>query len=325
MHVSILVPAGHAIISSIVGPYEILDFVNQHLITTNQIKDNFYDIDFVGLNHVTSFHQGAIQIKPTKTIQQIQKTDLIIITTPYGNLENEIENNKEFFPWIREMHEMHDCDVASLCIGAFLLAATGLVNGKSCTTHWSATTHFRKIYPEVNLLPEKILVEEGGIYSSGGSYSYLNLMLYLVEKYNGFDLSKLVAKIFEIDINRQSQAPFIIFEGQKSHEDLIVRDVQDFLENNYTKTLSLDDLAVQFHISKRNLIRRFKKATANTPFQYLQRVKIEAAKRKLEQSNSPIMEIMFETGYNDVKSFRKAFKKYSGLSPTDYRVRYSRN
>ena len=324
MHVSILIPNGGAIISSIVGPYEILDFVNQQINQNSLTALTAYEIDFVGLDSNVAFHQGMFCIHPTKTLDQVDKTDLIIITTPYGDMATEITNNQEFFPWIRKMHLEEGAEVASLCIGAFLLAATGLMQNKACTTHWSAVPEFKQLYPEIELLPEKILVDDAGIYSSGGSYSYLNLMLYLIQRYNGYEMAKLVSKVFEIDMRRQSQKPFIIFQGQRSHDDQIVKKIQDYLEKHYDKKLSLDELSARFHISKRNLIRRFKRATSNTPIQYLQRVKVEAAKRELENTEQSITEIMLEAGYNDIKSFRQTFKKFSGLSPSEYRTRYSR-
>jgi transcriptional regulator GlxA family with amidase domain len=119
-----------------------------------------------------------------------------------------------------------------LCIGTFLLAGTGLLKGRNCTTHWEFANDFRKMFPAVNLLEDKIITDENGIYTSGGAYSWLNLILYLIEKYAGRDMAILCSKGFQIDIQRSSQSPFIIFSGQKEHDDEDIKKSQNFIENN---------------------------------------------------------------------------------------------
>ena len=324
MHVSIIVPKGEAILSSIVGPFKVLSGVNQYLINTGQRTDPFYEIEFVGITPETQLYEGVFSIRPNKQISEINKTDLIIITTIFGDILQELENNKPFIPWIRKMHFEQGAEVASLCVGAFLLAATGLVDKKQCSTHWSVVDLFTEIFPAVRLKPHKVITDESGIYSSGGSYSFLNLILYLIQKFNGKDAANWAAKMFEIEIERNNQGPFFIFQGQKNHDDILIKNIQNYIEDHFQESLSLDDLAKEFSLSKRNLIRRFKRATHNTPLQYLQRVKMEAAKRGLEKTNHSISEIMFDTGYNDVKSFRETFKKIVGIAPSAYRMKYGR-
>ncbi|MCB0669892.1 MAG: helix-turn-helix domain-containing protein [Saprospiraceae bacterium] len=324
MHVSIIVPGGAAVLSSIVGPFKVFSGINQYLIDTGQRTDPFYEIDFVGISRETMLYDGIFSIRPTRQIQEIDRTDLIVITTIFGEIPEELERNREFIPWIRKMHYDREAEVASLCLGAFLLAKTGLVNGKECSTHWAFVDQFEQMFPEVNLQPHRIITEDAGVYSSGGSYSFLNLVLHLVQKYNGKDVANWAAKMFEIEIDRTDQGPFFIFQGQKSHEDILVKEIQHYIEENYQESFSLDDLSHRFNLSKRNLIRRFKRATHNTPLQYLQRVKMEAAKRDLEKTNHSISEIMFDTGYNDPKSFRQTFKKIVGIPPSIYRTRYGR-
>ncbi len=323
MHVSIIVPAGQSILSSIVGPYKIFSAVNSYLMQLGAQSSPFYELELVGVCKETKLYDDLFTVKPTKMIEEVSQTDLIIISTIFGDLPKEIEENREFIPWIRDMYLNKNAEVASLCVGAFLLAATGLVDGKACSTHWSAAELFRKMFPQVNLLPDRIISEDSGIYSSGGSYSFLNLLLHIVQKYNGKDTANWVAKMFEIEIDRTSQNPFFIFQRQKDHEDPLIRKVQEYIEKHYNDSLSLDILARKFNLSKRNLIRRFKKATYNTPNQYLQRVKMEAAKRDLEKTNYSISEIMYGSGYNDIKSFRNTFKKIVGISPSAYRTKYA--
>src|SRR5690606_13535441 len=163
-----------------------------------------------------------------------------------------------------------------------------------------------------------------GIYTSGGAYSYLNLLLYLIEKYAGREMAIMISKTFMIDINKNSQSPFIIFQGQKKHEDDVIIKMQEYIEENYQDRMTIDGLASMFAVSRRSLERRFKKATSNTVVEYIQRVKIEAAKKSLETSRKNVNEVMFDVGYTDTKAFRNTFKKITNLSPIAYKNKYNK-
>ncbi|MDX1700781.1 MAG: helix-turn-helix domain-containing protein [Melioribacteraceae bacterium] len=323
-HISILVPVGTVIIDTIIASYTLLRMANAHYKRIKGLSEDYFEIELVGINTNPVQYNELFQVKPTRSIHEIDKTDLIIVTAISGNLEQEIERNKEFIPWITKQRIENDAEIASLCKGAFILAETGLLHGKSCATHWTVHDQFKFRYPDVNLLPEKIISEDNGIYSSGGAYSFLNFLLYLIEKYCGRETAIWCSKVSEIEFDRNEQGYFMIFKGQKEHNDASIKDAQDFIENNFEKKLNIDDIADMVNISKRNFLRRFKKATSNTPLEYIQRVKIEAAKRKLESSVLNIQEVMYATGYNDEKSFRNIFRKYTGLSPLEYRKKYNR-
>lgn len=173
-------------------------------------------------------------------------------------------------------------------------------------------------------MPEKIITDEQGIYSSGGAFSYLNLILHLIGKYAGREIAVLAAKVFAIEIQRDNQLSFTIFQGQKEHEDEPIRKAQEFIEQNFQERISVDELASKFALGRRNMERRFKKATANSVNEYMQRVKIEAAKKSLETSRKTVNEIMYDVGYSDTKAFRTIFKRITGLSPVDYRNKYNK-
>ncbi|HEX6227229.1 MAG TPA: helix-turn-helix domain-containing protein, partial [Chryseolinea sp.] len=211
-----------------------------------------------------------------------------------------------------------------LCIGAFLLASTGLLDGKKCSTHWKYANLFRSMFPDVDLVDDRIITEEQSLFSSGGANSYWNLLLYLLEKYTDREIAIVASKVFAVEIDRKSQSPFIMFNGQKTHEDEHVKKAQEFIENNVSDRISVEDLALKFAIGKRNFERRFKKATNNTPVEYMQRVKIEAAKKSFETSRKNVNEVMYDVGYTDTKAFRTVFKKITGLSPIDYRNKYGK-
>ncbi len=321
-HISILVPLGHSSIPNIDGTHQIFTEVNSLLAA--QGKEKLFNIQLVGLAKKTSQRNGQYIINPDALIADIQKTDLIIIPAMHGDLQAAIKLNKAFLPWIKEQYK-NGAEIASFCIGSFFLAETGLLDGKRCATHWRFANEFRAAYPNTKLVDDKITTEEDGIYTSGGAYSYVNLVAYLVEKYAGREVAIIISKAFMIDIDRDSQSPFIIFEGQKAHEDEPVKKAQMFIENNYHEKISVDQLTGMLALSRRNFERRFKKATANTVTEYIQRVKMEAAKKSFETNRKNINEVMYDVGYSDNKAFRTVFRNITGLSPLEYRKKYNKN
>ncbi len=151
----------------------------------------------------------------------------------------------------------------------------GLVLGKIkiIILHWAVADNFRKLFPQVNLQTDKLITDENGIYTNGGAYSFLNLMIYLVEKYYDRPTAIFCAKVFQIEMDRQSQLAFTIFTGQKQHSDEMVQKAQAFIESNLPEKISMEHLSAEFAVSRRNFARRFIKATGNTPVEYVQRVK----------------------------------------------------
>lgn len=320
-HISILIPRGHTSLVNIVGTYQIFNQVNGFLKQWG--KEPLFEVELVGVSNPTEQSNGLFSVKPEKMINEITTTDLIIIPAIHDEPELAFEQNIEFMPWLKDRYKAW-AEIASLCVAAFFLAETGLLDGKQCSTHWIHAENFKARYPKAKLVPDKILTEDSGVYTSGGAYSYLNLVIYLIEKYAGRELAILTSKTFMIDIDKAQQSAFSIFKGQKSHEDETVIKVQNYIENHFQNKLNVDQLAKHFSLSRRSLERRFKAATSNTISQYMQRVKVEAAKRSLETTRDNVGEIMFEVGYSDEKAFRNTFKKITGISPIQYRNKYNR-
>jgi len=320
-HVSILIPIGHTSMVNIEGTHQILSFVN-HLMAQMD-KEPLFKIQLVGLVSETRQDTGLFTVNPDILIKDVKKTDLIIIPAIHGDPHVALKKNQEFIPWIVQQYK-GGAELVSFCIASFFLAGTGLLKGKQCATHWASANDFKNMFPDVNLVDDKILTEEDGIYTSGGAYSYLNLLLYIIEKYAGREVAILISKTFMIDIDRTSQSPFIIFQGQKTHEDESVKKAQEFIETNFQERITVDQLASMLALGRRSLERRFKKATSNTVTEYIQRVKIEAAKKRLESGRRNINEVMYDVGYNDTKAFRGIFKKISGMSPVEYRSKYNK-
>lgn len=319
-NVSILIP-NEAVLASIADPRIMFTGVNDFLAAAG--KPPMFNVQLVGLEKDVRLHGGLFSVHTDAVLSEVKKTDLIIVPAFGGDMKTTIERNREFIPWITDQH-YQGAEVASLCVGAFLLAATGLLNGKECSTHWRFAGEFRAMFPEVTLVDDRIVTEQKGLYSSGGATSYWNLLLYLVEKYAGRDMSILAAKMFALEIDRKSQSPFIMFNGQKTHEDEPIKKAQEFIEANITEKISVEGLALKYAIGKRHFERRFKKATNNSPLEYIQRVKVEAAKKHLESSRKNVNEVMYDVGYSDTKAFRNVFKKITGLSPIEYKNKYNK-
>jgi transcriptional regulator GlxA family with amidase domain len=319
-HITILVPR-NAILGSIEGPRQLFTAVNGYYASMG--KPPVFNVELVGLSKETPLVNGTYTIATTRTISSIKNTDLVLIPAIDGDLQKALDANREFMPWIVSQYKS-GAEVASLCIGAFILASTGLIKGRKCATHWMAANDFKRMFPDINLVQEKIVTDEDGIYTSGGAYSYLHLVLYLIEKYCGRHAAVFCAKTFAIDIERDSQSPFIMFNGQKDHDDEIVKKAQTIIESTFQDKITVEELADKLFISRRNFERRFKKATSSTVVEYIQRVKIEAAKISLESSRENVNEVMYKVGYTDTKAFRNTFKRITGLSPIQYKSKYNR-
>lgn len=258
-----------------------------------------------------------------KTLSEVGSTDLVIVPAFNGDAGSVLEKNRGLVDWVSAM-KAQGAEVASLCFGSYFLAEAGLLSGRSCTSHWLAIPDMQQRYQDINLMPDMVITDQEGVYTSGGAFSSLNLILYLVEKFCGREIGVQVSKIFSIDIDRVNQSHFSVFQGQHRHEDGEILEAQKYIEKNYHTQVSVEDIAERSNMSKRNFIRRFKNATQNTPLEYLQRVKIEAAKKALERSAESINSVIYDVGYNDLKTFRKIFKRVTGLTPQDYRRKYSR-
>ncbi len=321
-HITILVPDGPNNLSSIVGSFKILSRANAYW-QENGHKALF-KIELAGISDEVSYYDGLFSVKPHRHISSIGRTNLVIIPSLNHNYEKAIEGNQVLTNWITKQYQQ-GAEIASMCTGAFLLAATGLLDGKSCSTHWVVADNFRNKFPKVHLKTDQLITDENGIYTNGGAYSFLNLLLYLIEK--NFDRQTAIycAKVFQIEMDRHSQSSFIIFKGQKLHSDEMVKEAQCYLENNLHQKIIVEDLSARFAVGRRNFDRRFIKATGNTPIEYLQRAKIESAKRAFETSRKTINEVMYEVGYGDAKAFREVFRKITGISPLEYRNRYNKD
>jgi transcriptional regulator GlxA family with amidase domain len=286
-------------------------------------KKPVFKVEYVGLSKFVYANDGEYSIKTDRLLKDVTNTDLLIIPPTYGEMAVGIEANYRAYPHIQRLYKK-GCSIASLCIGAFLLAETGILNGKKCSTHWAYLAEFKQRYPQVEVVDGAIVTVIENIYSSGGAASLWNLVLYLVEKFSDREIAILISKLFALDIDRSSQAAFTIFKGQRNHADSEILRMQDFIENNYSEKINVVELASRINTGRRSFERRFKQATNNTVVEYVQRVRIEVAKKYFEASQKNVSEVMYDVGYTDTKAFRDLFKKITGLTPLEYRNKFAK-
>jgi len=318
-HISILVPYT-AVPAAVVDPRYMFTAVNAFRQT--QSGEPTFQVELVGVSREVSLLDGSFIVRCDKLISELTHTDLIIIPAISGDIVEAVEANRIYRHWIVQQYK-NGAEVASLCIGAFLLADTGLLNGASCSTHWLYADDFRSMFPEVDLAGDRLITEHRGLYSSGGASSYWSLLLYLVEKYTDRQTAIMASKFFLLDMGRHSQAMFSIFKGQRDHDDEPVQAVQNLIEKHYRDKLSVQQLADDINLGRRTFERRFRTATGSTVGEYQQRVRTEVAKHLLENGRRNVNEVMHEVGYSDAKAFREVFRKHTGLSPIEYRKRYN--
>ncbi len=319
-NVSILVPES-SVMQAIADPQYLFSAVNQFLAASG--KEPLFHVELVGATKEVKINEGIFSVHTDKQLKDVKKTDIVFIPALFGDMQTAIDKNKILIPWINEQYE-NGAEVASLCVGAFLLASTGLLNGKKCSTHWGFQNEFREMFPEVEVIDGSIITEEHRLYSSGGANSYWNLLLHLVEKYTDRETAVLASKYFAVDIDRDSQTAFAMFKGQKNHSDAAIKKAQEYIEQHISDKIAVDELADLVAVGRRSFERRFKQATNNSVLEYIHRIKIEAAKRSFETSRKNMNEVMFDVGYTDTKAFRTVFKKVTGLTPIEYRNKYNK-
>jgi transcriptional regulator GlxA family with amidase domain len=318
-HVSIL-PLYDATLTSIDSSHQIFNRVNEFM--KYQGKSPAYDVELVGIEKNVRLNDGLYNIDVNKTIGQVEQTDLIVLPLLCGDFPKAIERNKSYSDWVTTQYHNH-AEIVCLCVGSFFLASTGLLRDRKCAVHWAAKNEFTEMFPDVKIVDDIIITDENGIYTCGGGFSYLNLLLYIIEKHYGREIAILASKMFEIDIDRKSQNPFVIFLGQKRHGDENVLKAQELIESSPAATFTVDEICDRVGVGRRTFERRFKKSTGNSISEYVQRVKVEFAKKNLEAGRKTVNEIIYETGYNDVDAFRKVFKKFTDLSPLEYKKKYA--
>jgi transcriptional regulator GlxA family with amidase domain len=324
MHITILIP-GFGYPSPIIGPYEI--FVSAGVLWQNLMGEKEDKVQFkvstASVDGRPVKFIGGVTIKPDKAIAQIRKTDLIFIPSIGLEVGTVLNKNAAMLNLLNRQADKGTI-IAAACTGVAMLAEAGILNGKPATTHWALAEDYQKRYPDVEWKTELFITESDNIVCGGGVYASLDLCLYLVEKFAGYDIAKQTRNALLIDAPRTWQSSFSAPTLNLEHQDEKIKKAQEFLHKHFNKPLSFDELANEVGMSKRNFARRFKQATNDTPLNYLHKLRINCAKYLLETSRKTVQEICYEIGYEDIPFFRNIFKRHSGLSPKSYKQRFAK-
>ncbi|GAC05252.1 GlxA family transcriptional regulator [Paraglaciecola chathamensis] len=275
----------------------------------------------IGGRNVKCINQ--LELNAHVAIESVSKTDLLLIPTIGGDPLEVLKNNVALLPHIRR-HYALGADIASNCSGAFLLAQAGILDKRMATTHWGYAELFGKLYPQVNLMIDRLITEQDNIFCSGGGMAWFDLALLLIERYAGHDIATTTAKAHVIDLSRGEQSAYASLRTKKYHQDAEILTVQQWLEENYAQKVFIESLAATVNLTQRTFVRRFKRATDQSPLSYLQGVRVEAAKKHLESATHSVERIVSLVGYDDLSSFTRLFKKHTGLSPSQYAKKFSR-
>ncbi len=322
MHITILVP-GYGLSSAVIGPYEV--FSNSGVIWNALFADEIrasFEVITASVDGNPVDYEGGITIKPDKSISQIRKTDLIFIPTIGLDIDNALDRNSRMITFLRRQAEKGTA-LAAVCSGVALLAETGLLNGKQATTHWALADRYRKRYPNIDWKPELFITESGNIYCGGGVYAALDLCLHLVERYAGYEIAKQCSRALLIDPPRTWQASFSAPLPNQQHQDKKIQKAEEYLHENFHANFGVDELAKNVGMSTRNFTRRFRQATGEAPLTYLHKLRINYAKQLLETDYKSVQAICYEVGYTDIPFFRNVFKRYTGMTPKEYKQRFS--
>jgi transcriptional regulator GlxA family with amidase domain len=306
----------HCTSSMVLGVLDILSYAN------TQWGGGLFDIDIVTATGQPALSFSKHPIAANKSFKTKTRFDLIYIPGFLADVNEVLKREEGSVRWLQKQFKA-GAKIAAACNGNFLLAETGILKNRRATTHWSLIKEFKARYRDVLLQPEKIIIDEGNIISAAGVTAYLNLSVYLVHRFASPELASLCSKVFLVDSGRRIQTPYENYTLPKKHGDDPIVHTQEWLEKNFKEPISLDAIAQIGNLGKRTLIRRFKRATGDTPLVYLQRLRIENAKRLLEATSSTFSEITWQVGYEDVSSFQRLFKIETGLSPKEYRTKFS--
>lgn len=263
----------------------------------------------------------GVTLTPHCAIEDVKETDLILLTAPHPNRYEGIVRKTSLVPWLRAAHE-RGTYLGGVCSGVAFVAETGLLDGRRATTHWAVAQTFSQRYPKVLWQPEHFVTEDRGLFCSGGVYSAIDLSLYLVEKFCGHEVALKCAKSLLVSLPRSLQSGYGVVPLSRPHADERVKQAEQLLQHRFDQDVSVEAVATTLAMSPRNLLRRFKAATGHLPGEYLQLLRVAAARELLERGRAPVQKVASAVGYEDVASFRSVFKRHTGMTPTDYRDRF---
>lgn len=322
-HVS-LVALPDAVVSTLAGVYDVMNAPSQASLAGEPGPARFR-VEIVGEATGPLQLASGVPLPVQRAIDEIESTDIVIV--PSVLVRNGVWRKGRYpklVQWVARMHAQ-GAVLCSACSGIFLLAETGLFDARDATVHFGYAQAFGAAYPEVKVHPERVLVVSGqreDLVSSGASTTWHDLVLYLIARYAGATDAQEVARMYALQWHQDGLAPYISFEGRGDHGDAEIASAQRWLDGHFSVASPVDEMIARSKLAERTFKRRFTAATGLAPIAYVQRLRIEDAKRRLERTDAPIDEIAWRVGYEDAAFFRRLFKRTTGMAPGAYRKRF---
>ena len=315
-HVTIVI-APSALGSTITIPLEMLQAANDISRAQNR-HGRHLEIELAGTVRGNLELTGGLTVCCDKSIQDIHHTDLVFVPGIWGNPRVAVRKHRELIEWLGTIYEQN-ATLCSIATGAFFIAEAGLLNNLAATTHWRYFDLFTQLYPRVKLQRKRFITQDQRIFCTGSVNAARDIMLHFVEMLFGEPISNQVSRHFTHELKRSYESLLLNHDQSSTHHDETIIKVQEWLQDHYTESVQIAELADRFQLSPRSLNRRFKQAANTTPLQYLQDLRIAQAKELLKQSNLVISEIADRVGYQDASYFTGLFKKINSVTPKEYR------
>lgn len=326
----VIFAADNAVAGGIISFMDVFSFCNTYWkVTQTNAEDDLFECKIISPTGepIKTDHQLLLPVVAHDNAEHyLSHADAVVVASSTITNRNELEAYlKSFSPHLPNLYQFAETGkpIAAYCSGSLVLAASGLLDGKTATCVWWLEDLFRRSFPKVNLCMDHLVMSDGQMHTAGATTANLSLALQLVKQLTGEQIATQMAKILLIDPNRISQQPFMTLEASPRHKDELVSRIQDWMQLHLAQSFLLDDIADKFAVGKRTLIRRFKKALNETPASYMQRLRVDEAKRLLETTELALEQIVTLVGYEDVSSFRKLFIQLTRLSPRAYRQKFN--
>ena len=318
----VILALAHCPVSSVVGPLEILLLADRLAVADPQSQAARWQIEVVAEEHTHIAGNGGVSLSAHCSLAQVTQADLVIVAAIGDPRLRSEPLADSTLSWLQRCHQQGS-QMVSICSGAYVLACAGLLQGRRATSHWAVIDWLAQQFPDCHWQKDAMLTEDGDIACSGGASAYQDMSLLLVRQHFGNAIARQVARSVLIDLDRHSQLQYASFMPHRQHQDQLIHSIQDWLQQHACDAVSSEQLAQRAHLSERQFKRRFKQAVQLTPLAYIQALRMEAAKQALENSVKQVEVIARECGYDDVRFFRQLFRRNCGLTPTEYRAKFT--
>lgn len=311
-------------VATMFGVYDVLNSLGIMGIVGTSIAPPFRT-EIVGEQAGSLLGVSGVAVPVARGIREIDRTDIVVVPSIVVGPDGwQRGRYPELVEWAIRMHDQGAL-LCSACSGIFLLAETGLFNERDVTVHYDYAPHLQAAYPLVRIHPERALMVAGArdeLVTSGASTTWHDLVLYLIGRFAGVTVAQEAARVFALQWHQDGLAPYMLFEGRRDHGDAVIADSQDWLRTHYSVASPVEQLVARSGFAERTFKRRFTKATGLSPLTYVQRIRIDEAKRRLERTEDSVEAVGWHVGYEDAAFFRRLFKRTTGLTPGAYRRRY---